>query len=111
VPASTDIGAGGLFNPAALVRGVAGGAWQVAGRTPLDGQQAIELSETGHGPDIIEPLPVLLWVDAHTYLPIRMVIGTASTEMTVEEFRYLSPTTASRALLRVPIPAGYPRRP
>jgi hypothetical protein len=114
VVASTDVGAGGLFNPAALVRGIAGGAWRVVGRTTLEGQQAIELSETGHGTDIIEPLPVLLWVNARTYLPIRMVVGTAnasaSTGMSVEEFRYLPPTAASLALLRVPIPPGYPQR-
>jgi len=109
VAASTDVGAGGLFNPAALVRGIAGGAWRVVGRTELEGQQAIELSETGHGTDIIEPLPVLLWVSAQTYLPIRLVVGTASTG-TVEQFRYLPPTAANLALLRVPIPPGYPRR-
>jgi hypothetical protein len=110
VQASTDVGAGGMFNPAALVRGIAGGAWRVAGRTQLEGQQALELSETGHGTDIIEPFPVLLWVNAHTYLPIRILIGSASTSTTVEEFRYLPPTAASLALLRVPIPAGYPQR-
>jgi hypothetical protein len=113
VGSSTDVGAGGLFNPATLVRGLAGGAWRVVSRTQLDGQQAIELSETGHGTDIIEPLPVLLWVNAQTYLPIRMVVGTASasTGLTIEEFRYLPSTAANLALLRVPIPPGYPRRP
>jgi hypothetical protein len=74
------------------------------GRTSLEGQQAIELSETGHGTDIIEPLPVLLWVNAQTCLPIRMVVGAASTGTTVEEFRYLPPTPANLALLQVPIP-------
>jgi hypothetical protein len=29
VGASTDVGAGGLFNPVGLVRGVADGAWRV----------------------------------------------------------------------------------
>jgi len=57
-------------------------------------------------------MPVLLWIDAQTYLPIRMVIGAASqsTGITVRAFHYLPPTAANRALLRVPIPAGYPRR-
>jgi len=82
----------------------------VVGRTELDGQQALELSETGHGPDVIEPLPVLLWVNAHTYLPTRLIAGAASTGLTVEEFRYLPPTAANLALLRVPIPPGYPQR-
>jgi hypothetical protein len=110
VGASTDVGAGGLFNPSALIRGVAGGAWRVVGRTKLEGQQAIELSETGRGPDIIEPLPVLLWVNAQTYLPIRLVTGAVNTNMTVEEFRFVPPTADNLALLRVPIPVGYPQR-
>ena len=110
VPASTDVGAGGWFNPAVLIRGIANGAWRVVGRTELDGQQALKLSETGHGPDVIEPLPVLLWVNAQTYLPIRMVVGAASTGMAVQEFRYLPPTPANLALLQVPIPPGYPHR-
>jgi hypothetical protein len=105
----TDVGAGGLFNPAALARGIAGGAWRVMGRTRLDGQQAIELSETGHGTDILEPLPVLLWVNAQTYLPIRMVNGSRGSGLTIEDFRFLPATAASLALPRVPIPAGYPR--
>jgi hypothetical protein len=98
-----------MFNPAALVRGIADGAWRVVGRTRLDGQQAIELSETGRGTEILEPMPVRLWVNAQTYLPIRLVSGAASTGMTVQDFRYLPATAANLALLRVPIPAGYPR--
>ena len=111
VLSGSDVGAGGLFSPAVLVRGVADGAWRVAGRTRLDGQQALELRETGRGRDIIEPMPVLLWVNAQTYLPIRLVSGTASSGsgMTVEDFSYLPPTAANLALLRVPIPFGYPR--
>jgi hypothetical protein len=97
-----------------LVHGIATGAWRVVGRTHLDGQQVIELSENGHvhGPVFLEPLPVRLWVNAQTYLPIRLIMGTrnGSEGMTVQEFRYLPPTPANLALLRVPIPAGYPRR-
>jgi hypothetical protein len=91
VPGGSDVGPGGLFGPSTLVHGIATGAWRVTGRTQLDGQQAIELSETDRGQDtnILEPLPVRLWVNAQTYLP---------------------PTAANLALLRVPIPAGYPRR-
>ena len=33
-----------------------------------------------------------------------------NTGMTIVDFRYLPPTPANLALLRVPIPAGYPRR-
>ena len=105
----SDVGTGGVFNPVTLVRGIAAGAWRVVGRTRLDGQRAIELSETGRGTDIIEPMPARLWVNAQTYLPIRLVSGAASTGMAVEDFSYLPATPANLALLRVPIPAGYPR--
>lgn len=105
------IGSGALFDPSSLVHGIAVGAWRVTGRTRLDGQRAFELAETGHGQDILKPLPVTLWVSARTYLPIRLVIGAGqSTGRTVDTFRYLPPTPANLALLRVPIPAGYPRR-
>jgi hypothetical protein len=50
-----------------------------------------------------------VWVNAQTYLPMRLVSGAASTGMTVEDFSYLSATLANLALLQVPIPAGYPR--
>jgi hypothetical protein len=97
-----------------LVHGIATGAWRVTGRTQLDGQQAIVLSETDRGQDknILEPLPVRLWVNAQTYLPIRLVAGAdpGGQPVAVQEFRYLPPTPANLALLRVPIPAGYPRR-
>jgi hypothetical protein len=109
VPSSTDVGTDGVFNPATLVRGIAAGAWRVVSRTKLDGQQAIELSETGHHSDFIfEPLPVLLWVNAHTYLPIRMVWGTAGTELTIEEFCYLPPTPPTWPSCRSPSPPATP---
>jgi hypothetical protein len=105
----SDVGTGGVFNPAALVRGIAAGTWRVVGRTRLAGQRAIELTETGRGRDITEPRPARLWVNAQTYLPIRLVSGAASTGTAVEDFSYLPATPANLALLRVPIPAGYPR--
>ena len=48
-------------------------------------------------------------LNARTYLPIRMVTGAAGDVTAVRDFRYLPPTSANLALLRVPIPAGYPR--
>ena len=72
---TSDITAGGGLSPADLARGIAKGYWQVVGRTRLEGQPAIELSETGRGPDLWAPLPTLLWVNARTHLPIRMVNG------------------------------------
>ena len=114
VPIGSDISPGAIFGPANLARDIASGAWRVVGRTQLDGQQAIELSETDRGDNntALEPLPVRLWVNAQTYLPIRLVFGArkGAPATAVQEFRYLPPTPANLALLRVPIPAGYPRR-
>jgi hypothetical protein len=110
VPAAmSDVGAGGGLSPAELARGIANGYWRVLQRTRLEGQPGLELSETGRGPDIYEPLPTLLWVNARTYLPIRMVNGVGHSSVTTFEWSFLRPTPANLALLRVPIPPGYPR--
>src|SRR5260221_8890052 len=98
----SDIRAGRFFNPAVLARAIAQGQWRVVRRTRLDGQQAIELSETAAGP--ISPLPVDLWVNAQTYLPLRCD-GSGFSEV----FGYLPPTTVNLALLQVSIPRGFPR--
>jgi hypothetical protein len=105
----TDVSPRGMFYPPTLAKQIASGVWQVAGRTVLNGEPAIELKETG---DILEPLPVTLWVDAQTNLPIRLVSGTAGsgTGLGVMDFSFLPPTPANLALLQVPIPPGYPRR-
>jgi hypothetical protein len=106
VPGGSDVGPGGFFNPSLLARGLAAGAWRVVGRARVDGQPAIELKENGNRKGIPESLPGRLWVNAQTYLPIRLVFGGSS----VQDFRYLPPTPANLALLQVPIPPGYPRR-
>jgi hypothetical protein len=98
----SDISAGGDFNPAVLAQAIAHGQWRVARRARLDGQPVIELTETSAGP--VHPLPVELWVNAQTYLPLRCDGGGVS-----EVFGYLPPTVANRALLQVPIPRGFPR--
>jgi hypothetical protein len=51
------------LRPAALAQEIAKGQWRVTGRTHLNGQQAIQLTETPAG--IYQPLPTLLWVNAH----------------------------------------------
>jgi hypothetical protein len=104
---STDVGPGGFLSPVALAREIAKGQWKVVRRTRLDGQLAIELRETLTGP--IRPLPVLLWVSARTHLPLRSIAGTSARVLTEQDYAYLPATPASLALLRVPIPAGYPR--
>lgn len=94
------------LSPAALAQEIAKGQWRVTRRTRLDGQSAIELTETPAG--FYQPLPTLLWVNARTYLPLRMING-AGGDVAQNDWYYLKPTAANLALLRVPIPAGYPR--
>ena len=105
----SDVSAGATFNPARLVHGIASGAWRVVGHTTLDGQPAIELSGTSDA--AFTPLPVTLWVDAQTYLPIRLISGAAAadTGLDVIDFSFLPPTAANLAVLQVPIPPGYPQ--
>jgi hypothetical protein len=94
------------LSPAALARGIIKGQWRVAGRTRLHGRQAIKLTETPAGSYM--PLPTVLWVDARTHLPLRMNNG-AGKSWAQSDWSYLKPTAANRALLRVPVPAGYRR--
>ena len=106
---ASDIGAGGMLSPASLAQGIASGQWRITHRARLEGQPAIELSETSHGRNVIEPLPTLLWVNARTHLPIRMINGVGLATVTLNEWAYLPPTPANLKLLRVHIPPGYPR--
>ena len=108
VSESDIMGAGGL-SAADLARGIAKGYWHVVRRTRLEGQPAIELNETGRGPEVWDPLPTLLWVNARTYLPIRMVNGVGHATVSTNDWAFLRPTPANLALLRVHIPPGYPR--
>ena len=105
----SDISAAGGLSPADLARGIAKGYWQVVGRTRLEGQPALELNETGRGPVVYGPLPTLLWVNARTHLPIRMINGVGHTVVSANEWAFLPPTAANLARLRVRIPPGYPR--
>jgi len=114
VAVGSDIGPGAIFGPSNLARDIASGAWRVVGRARVDGQPTIELTETDRGDNdtALEPLPVRLWVNAQTYLPVRLVTGPPDSieGMGVQDFHYLPPTPANLALLQVPIPPGYPRR-
>lgn len=95
------------LSPTTLAQDIAKGLWRVTRRTHVDGQQAIELTETPAS-YAYRPLPTLLWVNAHTYLPLRMINGAGST-VTQSDWHYLKATTANLALLQMPIPAGYSR--
>jgi hypothetical protein len=95
------------LSPASLAREIAAGQWRVIGRTHLDGQLALELSETSMGS--YRPLPYYLWVNAHSYLPLRMVQGAGASVSGVNTWSFLKSTPVNLNLLNVPVPSGYPR--
>lgn len=87
----------------------------MARRTRLHGRKVIVLSEVPlnemkRRPRMfIGPLPIYLWVDARTHLPVRLAGGLGPSPVFQEDWSYLPATPANLALLPVPIPAGYPR--
>jgi len=92
--------------PGALAKEITNGLWQVTRQGRYEGQPAIELTQTPKG--IYRPLPVVLWVNAHTHLPLRMLWGRGASSSTVVSWSFLRPTEANQALLNARIPAGYP---
>jgi hypothetical protein len=85
------------------------GSLTVAGRQQLDGIDAIRLtSKSG------SPLDETIWVSRATYLPVRVVLGTAAGSPALRhtaDITWLQPTAQNLAKLTVPIPAGYRRVP
>lgn len=99
--------AGGL-TPSELAHAIANGQWRVTRRIRLGGQPAIELTETRSGS--FQPTwGVKLWVNARTYLPLRMHWPSGHATVSRSNWYYLKPTKPNLNLLQVPIPAGYPR--
>lgn len=92
--------------PSALAREITHGLWRVTRRAQYEGQTAIELTQTPKG--MYRPLPVVLWVNAHTYLPLRMLWGPGTPPSAVVSWSFLKPTKANLALLNAQIPARYP---
>ena len=73
----------------------------------IDGRSAIEISPPG-----IPTLRVLLWVDAQTYLPLRMMkldSGSTNSPVTrkVYDYQFLPATPANLATLTLTVPRGY----
>jgi hypothetical protein len=81
------------------------GNWRELGRPVLGKTKTTEFAATG--------LPVSgyehLWVNSATYLPVRLVTFNGAEKITFG-FRFLPPTPANKALLRVRIPAGFKKR-
>lgn len=97
----------GLLSPGTLAHEIAKGQWKVLRRTWLAGQRALELKEGS--PGVFDPLPTLLWISARSFLPLRMINGVGQPTQDATYWHYLKPTQRHLALLRVPIPPGYPR--
>lgn len=110
-------------DPALLRREVALGLWRVSGHVTIDGRPALELvwkasPATGAWP-VGSPgrngaLRRTLWVDAHTYLPIRQRIQLGSGSpgpffAVTADYRLLPPTPANLAMLQPVIPRGFTR--
>ncbi|HEY7919833.1 MAG TPA: hypothetical protein VIE45_09270 [Streptosporangiaceae bacterium] len=88
--------AGGAGNgwPAFIRSQLACGAYTVAGRQVIGGVNTIKI--TGASGQFT------FWVDPGTYLPVAMTMGQKQTE-----FRWLAPTPANLARLKVTVPAGF----
>jgi hypothetical protein len=101
-------------SPAVIRAQVADGDWTALGDAMADGQRAIELRWRGasFGPGTAS----YLWVGASSYLPIKGVFDAGGLRGhqggTITDFyRFLPPTSANLAKLRVPIPEGFRRTP
>jgi hypothetical protein len=110
-------------DPALLRHEVALGLWRVAGPVKIDGRPALELvwktapatggwpaGSTGKG----GRLERTLWVDAHSYLPIRQRIRLAGSSPVpsygiTANYRLLAPTPANLARLQPVVPKGFTR--
>ena len=96
---------------AGLRRQLANGQFKIMRRTVVDGRKAIELAMTGLNPRMtgLHTTAALMWVDAASYLPLRQVLRFSTGRVDTGYFRFLPPTAANLAKLRVVIPPGYHR--
>lgn len=70
------------------------GAYTAAGKQAIGGVDALKITgSSGH---------LTLWVNAATYLPMRLEEGELQTD-----FQWLPPSPANLAMLNMPIPAGF----
>lgn len=88
--------------PSQVVQGLNSGQFQIAGHPVLDGQPTIELTATYPGMSGSDDL----FVDAQTFLPLKD-INSINTSPFTTTYSYLPLTAANKALLQVPIPAGF----
>jgi hypothetical protein len=92
--------AGEVFftSPSFIHAALACGGLSVTGRMRVDGAAAITLTGTQR----LAKLPTTLYLSPATYLPIRIVIGGLR-----QDYRWLAPTAANLAMLKVHIPPRF----
>ena len=84
------------------------GTLTVAGRQTVDGVEAIRLTSRAGS-----PISETIWVSPGTYLPVRVVVRSASgvagapAVQQTADITWLPPTAQNLARLTVPIPAGF----
>jgi len=88
----------------ALHTAVSCGSLAVAGRPTVDGTPTIELKSRADS-----LIPETIWVSPSTYLPVRVVVGSAFSPgvQQTANFTWLPPTAQNLAKLTVPVPAGF----
>jgi len=106
-------------SPALIRSEIASGNFTVDGIVKLNGRDAVKLGWTRKvGPPRYGPTAVTtLWVDATTYVPLRMTTRTVPTVLaparTIDDttltYQLIPATTASLRALTPPIPAGFTR--
>ena len=94
------------LTPQTIEQDVTAGRYSLAGRSVIDGRQALQLVSTTTTSGL-HPVtkPTTLWVDATTYLPIQSTSTGHVTDTTV--FAWLPATTANQAVLKIAVPAGF----
>jgi hypothetical protein len=94
--------AGEVFftSPSFIHAALACGGLSVTGRIRMGGAPAIKLTGTQR----LATLPITLYISPATYLPIRVVISGLR-----QDYRWLAPTAANLAMLKVHIPPGFRR--
>jgi len=96
---------------AGIRRQLATGQFKIIRRGVVNGHKAIELGLTGlsRRKTGLHATAARLWVDAASYLPLRQVLQFSTGRQDITDYRFLPPTAANLAKLRLIIPAGYHR--
>jgi hypothetical protein len=87
-------------SPSYVHSALACGGLSVTGHVRVDGQPAIRLT----GTERLRRLPLTMYVSPATYLLVRTVIGDLR-----QDYRWLRPTAANLAKLKVSVPPGFRR--